>query len=272
MHGLFRNRTRPGSWLFALLPRLTLAAAAPAQGYRDTPLIPGSRWRVHDADRPRPPSVDAGTMAAPAPIPSDATVLFDGSSLEGWASRDGGPCPWTMEDGALVVVPGSGNITSRLAFGDCQLHLEWLVPAGGDGAGQDRGNSGVFLMGLYEIQVLDTHTNPTYADGMAGALYGQFPPLVNASRPGGQWQSYDILFTAPRFAADGRLESPAFVTLLHNGVAVHNHAALPGLTAHKAVPPYRPHPPEGPLMLQDHRHPVRFRNIWVRPLRGYDGV
>ena len=273
MHGFFRRCLRPGSRIFPLLPRLTLAADEPGYGYRDTPLIPGQRWRVHDADRPRPPSVGTAPLSGPTPAPFDATILFDGAHLDGWRSAgDGGPCPWQLESGDLVVAPGSGNIVSRHAFGDGQLHLEWLVPAGGAGVNQDRGNSGVFLMGLYEIQVLDTHVNATYADGMAGAIYGQYPPLVNASRPGGQWQTYDILFAAPRFGADGALAAPGFITLLHNGVAVHHHAQLLGRTGHMEVPPYQPHPPAGPLMLQDHGHPVRFRNIWVRPLRGYDSA
>ena len=170
----------------------------------------------------------------------------------------------------LVIRPGAGAILSREEFGDCQLHLEFASPVPPVSQDQGRGNSGVMFFGRYEIQILDSFDNLTYADGQAAAIYGQYPPLVNASRKPGEWQTYDIIFTAPRFKDDGSLESPAYATVLHNGVLVHNHTALLGPMAFRALPHYRPHGPTGPIMLQDHGNPVRFRNLWVRPLKGYD--
>jgi hypothetical protein len=246
-----------------------LAAAALGQdppaapGYTDTPFLPDSEWRVHDAARPRPPVVAPAPAGAPVAPPQDAIVLFDGKDLAGWIGR-GGKAGWKLEDGAAVV-DGSGDIVTREVFGDVQLHLEWAAPADAKGASQDRGNSGLFLMGRYEIQILDSHENPTYADGQAAALYGQQPPLVNACRRPGEWQTYDVIFRAPRFE-DGKLKRPACVTLLHNGVLVHDHVPLLGATAHRAVPKYEPHPATGPIRLQDHGAPVRFRNIWLRRL------
>jgi hypothetical protein len=238
-------------------------------GYDDTPLIPGSRWRVHDSARPQPRVVTPGTEStqeAPGRPPSDAIVLFDGRDLSGWVGRDGGPAPWKVEHGYMEVVPRSGDIRTRAEFGDCQLHVEWAAPAEVSGSSQGRGNSGVFLMDRYEIQVLDCYDNPTYADGTTAAIYGQYPPLVNACRRPGEWQTYDIIWLAPRFEGE-RLVTPAYVTILHNGVVVHYHRALLGPTAHRRVTPYTPHPPVGPLRLQDHNNPVRFRNIWYRPLQ-----
>jgi hypothetical protein len=169
----------------------------------------------------------------------------------------------------MEVVPRTGDIITREKFGDCQLHVEWAAPNPPRGEDQDRGNSGVYLMGLYEVQVLDSYNAKTYPDGQAAAIYGQFPPLVNASRKPGDWQIYDIIFTAPRFK-DNALMTPAFVTVIHNGVVVHNHKALIGATVHRALARYTPHPEKAPLQLQDHSHPVRYRNIWIRPLTGYD--
>lgn len=232
----------------------------PPLGYDDTPILPGTDYHVHDGNRPQPPVVN------PDPRPSDAVVLFDGRDLSAWTAKaDGGPAPWTVQDGYMEVVPGSGNIATRDAFGDCQLHLEWAAPAVVKGDGQGRGNSGVFLMGLYEIQVLDSYANPTYPDGTAGAVYGQFPPQVNACREPGCWQSFDIVWIAPRFEGD-RLRSPARVTLLLNGILLHHDQPLQGPTQHKRLATYSPHPATGPLELQDHRDCVRFRNIWYRPL------
>lgn len=237
-------------------------------GYDDTPFLPGSKYRVHDADRPHPRVVVPG--ARPGDPPSDAVVLFDGTDLSGWVSvKDGGEARWKVEDGYVEVVPGTGNIRTKDEFGDCQLHIEWAAPAEVRGESQGRGNSGVFLMGLYEIQVLDCYGNPTYADGWTAAIYGQYPPLVSACRRPGEWQTYDIIWETPRFE-DGRLVRPAYLTLIHNGVVVHNHTELMGPTGHRIVPQYRSHPPVGPLMLQDHGDPVRFRNIWYRPLGEYD--
>lgn len=228
-------------------------------GYRDTPHLPGGQWRVHDADRPRPEGVNTLPPGAP---PSDAIVLFDGSGLGAWTS-DGGPAAWRVENGELVA--GGGNLATRGAFGDCQLHLEWASPIEPKGDSQARGNSGVFLMGRYEVQVLDSWDNETYADGQAAALYGQYPPLVNASRPPSEWQSYDIVFRAPRFEGE-RLLEPARVTVFHNGVVVHHARELLGATRHREVATYEPHAAELPLALQDHGDPVRFRNIWIRRL------
>jgi hypothetical protein len=193
--------------------------------------------------------------------------LFDGKDLSHWTGRRGQPAGWEVDGGAMVIKAGSGEIRSKEEFGDCQLHLEFAAPVPARGRDQGRGNSGVMFFGRYEIQVLDSFENVTYADGQAAAIYGQYPPLVNASRPPGQWQTYDIIFTAPRFKADGALETPAFVTMLHNGVLVHNHAAVIGAMAYRAVGKYSAHGPKGPIVLQDHGHPVRYRNIWVREIR-----
>jgi hypothetical protein len=201
----------------------------------------------------------------PANPPSDATILLDGSSLEQWESLDGGPAGWNAQGDFVQVVPDAGDIRTTEQIGDCQLHVEWATPETISGEGQERGNSGVFLMDRYEIQVLDTFDNPTYADGHAGAVYGQQPPLVNASRPPGNWQSYDIVWHTPRFE-DEALISPARVTLYHNGVLVQDDTELIGATTHGDVEGYHPHPDTAPLRLQDHGDLVRFRNIWYRPL------
>ncbi len=235
-------------------------------GYDDTPLIPGSTYRVHDKRRPRPRVVTPG--AENRLPPSDAVILFDGTDLSNWQGREG-DAPWKVENGTMEVVPRSGNIESRAHFGDCQLHIEWAAPAAVKGDSQGRGNSGVFLMGRYEIQVLDCYQNPTYADGTAAAIYGEYPPLVNACRQPGEWQSYDIVWLGPRFEGD-RLVRPAVVTVFHNGVLVHHAQPLIGPTSHRVVLDYAPHLETGPLVLQDHGDLVRFRNIWYRPLTGYD--
>lgn len=230
----------------------------------DTPLLPGSRWRVHDPERPPPPVVTPGAAPAEALAPpSDAIVLFDGRDLAAWTSG-GKPAGWKVENGA-VEVDATGSIETRASFGDCQLHVEWCAPAKVEESSQGRGNSGVFFMGRYEVQVLDSFENRTYADGQAAALYGQMPPLVNACRKPGEWQSYDIVFRAPRFEGE-TLASPARVTVLHNGVLVHDAQPFLGATAHKAVATYAKHADELPLSLQDHGNPVRFRNIWIRRL------
>jgi hypothetical protein len=245
----------------------------PKLGFKDTPMLPGKHWHVHDGDRPLPPVVNPGTSSsqkAPGRAPSDATILFDGGGLANWRSERGGPAGWDVMDGALVVHPGAGAIVSRDEFGDCQLHLEFSSPVPATGRDQGRGNSGVMFFGRYEIQVLDSYENLTYADGQAAAIYGQYPPLVNASRKPGDWQTFDILFTAPRFRGDGSLESPAYATVLHNGVVVHNHTAILGPMAYRALPRYRAHGPKGSVLLQDHGNRVRFRNIWVRSLNDYD--
>ena len=227
------------------------------------------RWKPNDPDRPVPPVVEsgtAGTQSEPGHPPSDAVVLFDGKDLSPWVGEDGQPAKWKVADGHLEVLPHTGVIHTRRAFGDCQLHLEFAEPVPAVGEGQERGNSGVFLMGLYEIQVLDSYQSKTYADGQASAVYAQFPPQVNASLPPGQWQTYDLIFHGPRFDQDGKVLHPARVTVLHNGVLVQDDVELSGPTGHHVRPPYKPGPEKLPLALQDHNNPVRFRNIWIREL------
>jgi hypothetical protein len=245
----------------------------PRLGYKDTPMLPGGKWHVHDGDRPQPAVVTPGTCGTqeePGRAPSDAIVLFDGKDLSHWRNARGGPAGWMIEDSAMVAKPRAGDVLSREEFGDCQLHLEFATPVPPRGRDQGRGNSGVMFFGRYEIQVLDSFQNLTYPDGQAAAIYGQYPPLVNASRPAGQWQTYDIFFTAPRFKSDGSLESPAYVTMLHNGVLVHHHTALLGPMKFRGLAHYTSHGTKGPILLQDHGNPVRFRNIWVRTIKDYD--
>ena len=220
------------------------------------------QWSVHDVDRPTPPLVGPGSAGGP---PSDAIVLF-GADLSQWRMKDGAPAKWKVEKGYIEIVPGSGDLVTARAFGDCQLHLEWASPAVPKGEGQERGNSGVYLMGRYEVQVLDSYRNRTYADGQAAAIYGQFPPLVNASRAPGEWQQYDIVFHRPRFGQDGKLVTPARMTVFHNGVLVQDDVELLGATVHAQRATYAAHPDRLPLMLQDHGNPVRYRNIWLREL------
>ena len=242
-------------------------------GYDDTPYISGSKYRVHDNERPQPPVITPPTettQASPGTPPSDAIVLFDGSDLSQWMGAEG-DAQWTVENGYLQVLPGTGNIHTRTQFGDCQLHLEWAAPAAIKGEGQGRGNSGVFIMGRYEIQVLDCYENPTYADGATAAIYGQCPPLVNPCRKPGEWQVYDIIWMAPRFENGGLLR-PAYVTVMLNGIVVHHCKELLGPTKHKVTTCYEEHSQEGPLELQDHGDLVRYRNIWYRPLNGYDSA
>lgn len=257
-------------------PRTSSRAARCAAGALSAILLHGAmtsacsqtpdEWPIHSMDRPQPLVVDPGPADAPAPPPSDAIVLFDGTDLARWRAEDGGPAPWKVADGYVEVVAHTGSLVTRDSFGDVQLHVEWATPAVVEGEGQERGNSGVYLMSLYELQVLDSYENPTYPDGQAGAIFGQFPPLVNASRPPGEWQSYDVVFRAPRFGEGGALLAPARMTVFHNGVLVQDQAELTGPTAYKRRPPYQAHPPRLPLSLQDHEFPVRYRNIWLREL------
>ncbi|WP_303638273.1 3-keto-disaccharide hydrolase [Stenotrophomonas tuberculopleuritidis] len=209
------------------------------------------------------PAVVATPVGKP---PSDAIVLFDGKDVSAWESEQGGRVPWTVADGAMTVVPGSKGIRTRQRFCDVQLHVEWRTPTDTQGFdGQNRGNSGIFLQERYELQVLDSYHNPTYANGQAGSLYKQAMPLVNASRAPGQWQAYDILWKAPRFSAGGGLVSPARITVLHNGVLVQDDTVLAGKTEYIGAPSYAPHGCE-PLYLQEHDSRVSYRNIWVREL------
>jgi hypothetical protein len=261
---------------------LLLAATLSAQqdkyptGYGDTPMIPGQRYRVHDDARARPPIVNPGEPGKP---PSDAILLFNGKDLSNWLRWDGplgydytkgdkpgktGPPAWKVVDGMLEVT-SDGHLMSKEKFGDVQLHVEWASPTKVVAASQGRGNSGILLMGTYEIQVLDSYDNVSYADGQAGAVYGQYPPLVNASKGPGEWQAYDIVFEAPRFA-HGKLIKPAFVTVMHNGVLLHHRQEILGPMRHKLVTQYEPHEAEAPLILQMHSNPVRYRNIWARRL------
>ena len=224
------------------------------------------KWKVHDPERPMPPVVDPGPDGEPVPAPADAVILFDGRDLSQWTDGKGQSARWKVENGYMEVVAKTGAIRTKRSFGDCQLHVEWASPVVVKGEGQGRGNSGVFLMNIYEVQVLDCYNNKTYADGMTAALYAQYPPLVNACRPPGKWQTYDIIFHRPRFDSDGQVTSPARFTVFHNNILVHDNAVLIGPTTHKARPPYKAHPYRLPVSLQDHGNPVRFRNIWIREL------
>ena len=227
------------------------------------------KWKIHDRNRPNPPVVTSGTVStqdAAGKPPSDAVILFDGKDSSHWLQKDGSPSKWTVADGYMEVAPKTGEIHTKESFGDCQLHVEFREPSPPKGEDQDRGNSGVFLMGEYEIQVLDSYNSKTYADGQAGAVYGQYPPLVNASRAPGEWQTYDIIWHGPRFDASGKLTRPAHVTVIHNGVLVQDNVELTGPTGHHVRPPYKAGPDKAPLALQDHNHPVRYRNIWIRNL------
>ncbi len=212
-----------------------------------------------------PPVVTPGeSPGSIVPPPDDAEVLFDGASLDRWQKSNGKPAAWNVKRGYLQVKRFSGDIQTRNAYGDIQLHLEFATPAHTIFRGQHRGNSGIKFMGLYEVQILDSFKNDTYPDGQAGAVYSQHPPLVNASRPPGQWQTLDIIFLRPRFSEDGELIEPAYTTVFHNGVIIQNHVALRGPT--RGDKPYSAHPDRLPLVLQDHRSKVRFRNIWVRSI------
>lgn len=237
-------------------------------GYTDTPMLPGLPYHVHDPARPHPPVVTPA--AQPGGAPSDAIVLFDGKDLSHWVSaKTGSAAPWKVENGYFEVAPRAGDIATKEKFGDIQLHIEWAAPAEVRGDSQDRGNSGIYLQSRYEVQVLDSYNNPTYADGQAGAIYGQWPPLVNATRKPGEWQSYDIVFESPQFQG-GALLKPAYLTVFLNGVLVQNHKEIMGPTVYRAVAKYVPQPEQDSLLLQDHGAPVRYRNIWIRRLKGYD--
>jgi len=261
------------------VPVLLAVAGAQQQpnddlGFTDTPLLPGMKWHVHDPDRPHPKIIVPGaTPGAPA---SDAIVLFDGKDLSKWTQAGRGTASgkplepkWKVGDGYFETVPGVGSLYTLEKFGSCQLHLEWASPGEVRGTSQGRGNSGVLLMSRYEVQVLDAYNNPTYADGQAGAIYGQWPPLANPARKPGEWNVYDILFEAPQFEGQ-KLVKPAFLTVIYNGVVVHNHQESMGPMVYRQVARYTPHAPEEPLMLQDHKTPVRYRNIWIRRLGSYD--
>lgn len=233
-------------------------------GYTDTPIIPGTQWHVHDPDRPAPKVVTPGKTAADAP--SDAVVIFDGKSAAGLVGKNGVPCPWKIEDGELVV--SGGDVWTKMEFASCQVHLEWKGWPEQKGNSQKKGNGGIFLMDRYESQILDCFNNPTYADGMVGAVYGQTPALANPSRKPGEWQVYDIIFTAPKLEK-GKVVEPATITSIVNGVCTQNHTRIMGPTHHKQTTNYEGEfPAKAPIRLQDHKNdpPLRLRNIWVRAL------
>lgn len=234
------------------------------------------KWEVHDPNRPLPAVVEPGTPSTQEKVgtaPSDAIVLFDGKSTDALAKNgNGDPVDWRITDeGGLSTVPGAGGMQTKQSFGDMQLHVEWKTPESqANRTGQGRGNSGIFIMGQYEIQVLDNKGNDTYADGMAGSIYGQRPPLVNAGLGIDQWQTYDIIWRAPRFDDEGKLVKPAFVTVLHNGVLVQDHTEVLGPTKHKQRTEYKAHADKLPIVFQNHGEEAHYRNIWVRPLEPKD--
>lgn len=254
----------------AMLAAPAVGGKAP-EGFTDTPKQPDGKWHVHDPNRPLPPAVTPGKrFSEEADAPSDAVVLFDGTDLSKWQGQ-GGEAKWKVENGYVETSPGTGTIRTKDEFGDFQLHIEWATPEKVEGDGQGRGNNGLNIYGRYEVQILDSYENATYADGQAGAIYGQTPPLVNASRPPGEWQTYDVVWEGPRWDESGKLTRKASMTVLHNGVVIHNKRELWGNTPYRAVGNYdQPHPPRGYIELYEHGNPVRFRNIWVRPLGEYD--
>jgi hypothetical protein len=241
-------------------------------GFRDTPIIPGTKWHLHDSDRPQPPIVAPGVSATlGAPPPSDAELLFDGKDLSKWQNSRGQAAAWPIRDGYMETAARGGGIRTRGRWADFQLHVEWAAPTPARGTGQGRGNSGILINGLYEVQVLDSYRALTYPDGQAGAIYGQMPPLVNACLPPGEWQTYDIFFESPRWNDQGELVKKAIITVLHNGIIIQNHYDLTGCTDGVGGVPWkslgnydRHHAPEVFVELQDHNNPVRFRNIWIR--------
>jgi hypothetical protein len=233
-------------------------------GYEDTPIIPGTEWRVHDIKRPAPPVVTPGKTNDDAP--ADAVIIFNGGSTDALVSKEGKPCPWKVENGELLIL--GGDCWTKEQFANCQLHIEWMSAPNTKGNSQKKGNAGVFFMDRYESQMMDNDNNPTYADGMTGSIYGQTPPLANAVRKSGEWQTYDIIFTAPKLK-DGKVVEPAYVTTFVNGVCVQVHTKIMGPTKHKNITNYDGDFPEkAPIRLQDHKNdpPVRVRNYWVRPL------
>jgi hypothetical protein len=249
-----------------LAPTVGAAPAGPVF-YGDAP-DDHHPWAVHDRNRPLPPVITPGWFSSQEQAgkpPSDALILFDGKDLSQWQGSKGGPADWIVRDGYFEVKAGAGEIRTRAKYGDCQLHLEWAAPTKIEGESQGRGNSGVFLMDLLEIQVLDSYNNPTYADGMAGSYYGVNPPLVNPLRPPGEFQVYDIVFRRPIYK-EGQALDPGYITVFLNGVLVQDHTPLEGPGGHMGRSRPRRFSEKGPLQLQDHGNPIRFRNIWYREL------
>lgn len=256
------------AFTLATMAVLSVPARA-ADGYKDTPMIPGTQWHVHDSDRPQPRVVTPGKVfSQEAPPPSDAIVLFDGTDFSKWEGEHG-EVKWKLENGYMETTK-TGRIHTKEQFGDFQLHLELATPSKVEGKGQGRGNNGLNIFGRYEIQILDSYNNPTYPDGQAAAIYGQTPPLVNASKGPGEWQTYDVIWEAPHWDADGKLVKKAYVTVLHNGVVVHHRREVLGTTGHRIAPVYGSPQEKGPIELYEHGNAVRFRNIWIRPLGEYD--
>ncbi len=224
---------------------------------------------IHDKTHPQPEVIDPGTpgtLKQPGLPPSDAVVLFREGSLDEWLTKDGQPADWRVVKNTFECVPEKSSIYTKKKFGDCQLHVEWATPENDNDSGQGRGNSGIYLMGMYEVQILDNYENETYPDGQAASMYGQTPPLVNACRPAGEWQTYDIIFHRPRFSETGDVITPATMTVIHNGVLVQDHTQLTGPTTHRIRRAYHKHASRLPITLQNHSNPVRFRNIWIRDL------
>jgi hypothetical protein len=273
-----RTTTRRFAFASACLVSVVAGAAIWAQEPRKEPPpqyvdTPTGRWMVHDEARPAPPVVTPGVCGAqdvPAKPPSDAIVLFDGKDLSNWSDVKGQPSKWIARDGYMESVKGAGYARTKQEFGSVQVHVEFATPSVVTGSGQGRGNSGVFLQGKYEVQVLDSNENPTYPDGQCGALYGRSVPLVNATCKPGQWQTYDIVYHRPTFDQAGKVARKAVFTVIHNGVLIQDHVALDGGTdwlGSHVVSEYSAHGDKGPLMFQDHNNPVRFRNVWVRELK-----
>lgn len=248
--------------LFGAFSSLAADEKKDTLGYQNTPIIPGTNWHVHDGLRPQPPVVTPAPVTPPTKPPSDAIIVFDGTNMDGLKNKK-----WKLENGYIECQKRSGTQGTVQEFeGDLQIHLEFATPAEVKGNGQGRGNSGVFVMGRYEIQILDNFENQTYPDGQCAAIYAQTPPAYNACRKPGEWQTYDIIWTAPVFK-DGKLDSPAYVTVIHNGVVVQAHTKLTGGATHKRIAQYKAHPNKGPINFQDHGNPIRYRNIWVRELK-----
>jgi hypothetical protein len=258
--------------LFALASTL-ISAADPEKpsptGYSDTPIIPGTQWKVHDIDRPSPPVVKPGEK--PGDAPADAIIIFDGKNSDSLVGKDKKtgqtiPCPWKLENGELHIT--GGDCFTKAEYASCQFHIEWKSEPHTKGNSQKKGNAGVFFMDRYESQMLDCDNNPTYADGMTGGIYGQTPPLVNAVKKAGEWQTYDIVFTAPKLEGTKVVE-PAHITTFVNGICTQNHTRIMGPTKHKNITNYEgDFPAAAPIRIQDHKNepPVRVRNIWIRPL------
>jgi hypothetical protein len=264
-----------GALVLALAGAESATADEPIDGFRNTPMLPGGKWHIHDPDRPQPRVVTPGAAFSPtSAAPSDAEVLFAGHDLSKWETTNGQDASWRMQDDYVETAARGGGIRTRGKWADFQLHVEWATPNPPHGSGQGRGNSGILINNMYEVQVLDSYRALTYPDGQAGAIYGQSPPLVNASKPPGEWQSYDIIFESPRWNEQGELVKKAIITVLHNGVVVQNHYHLIGMTdGLSSAEPWKsashypaPHAPEVFIELQDHDNPVRYRNIWVRSL------